>query len=154
MKLTLGQAAKTAKKAKGTLSKALNRGELSAQKDDNGRWCIDPSELSRWMNGKPFPSVHKNRSETPSVNGLETGGNGSLEQLRRDIEVKMLREQIETLNAERERERNQLLDQVRDLRTRLDGAETERIRLNAVLTDQREKQANLPKPSLWARLVG
>ena len=53
MKLTLGQAAKTAKRSKGTLSKALNSGGISAEKDDKGRWQIDPSELSRWMSANP-----------------------------------------------------------------------------------------------------
>ena len=37
----------------------------------------------------------------------------------------------------RERERGQLLDQIEDLRRRLDAAEAERAKLNAVLTDQR-----------------
>lgn len=59
MKLTLGQAAKTAKRSKGTLSKALNSGGISAEKDDKGRWQIDPSELSRWMSANPFPNSPK-----------------------------------------------------------------------------------------------
>ena len=65
MKLTLGQAAKTAKRSKGTLSKALNSGGISAEKDDKGRWQIDPSELSRWMSANPFPNSPQNQSETP-----------------------------------------------------------------------------------------
>ena len=62
MKLTLGQAAKTAKRSKGMLSKALNSGGISAEKDDKGRWQIDPSELSRWMSANPFPNSHENQS--------------------------------------------------------------------------------------------
>ena len=56
MKLTFGQAAKTANRAKGTLSKALNSGVISAEKDDKGRRQIDPSELSQWMSANPFPN--------------------------------------------------------------------------------------------------
>ncbi len=44
------------------------------------------------------------------------------------------------MNVERDRERGQLVDQIEDLRARLDGAEAERVRLNALLTDQREKR--------------
>ena len=145
MKLTLGQAAKTAKRSKGTLSKALNSGGISAEKDDKGRWQIDPSELSRWMSANPFPNSLQNQSETPE----ETHGNSAL-----DVEVKMLRERIDAMTAERDRARGQLVDQIEDLRARLDGAESERVRLNALLTDQREKSETQIKRSFWRRILG
>ena len=145
MKLTLGQAAKTAKRSKGTLSKALNSGGISAEKDDKGRWQIDPSELSRWMSANPFPNSLENQSETPE----ETHENRVL-----GVEVKMLRERIDAMTAERDRERGQLVDQIEDLRARLDGAESERVRLNALLTDQREKSETQIKRSFWRRILG
>ena len=145
MKLTLGQAAKTAGRSKGTLSKALNTGAISAQKDEKGRWQIDPSELSRWMDANPFPGTGENQAETP---------NGTPENSIPGTEVRMLRQQVETLNAERDRERDQLTDRIEDLRARLDSAEAERLRLNAVLTDQRIRPADPPARGLWARLVG
>jgi hypothetical protein len=145
MKLTLGQAAKAAKRSKGTLSKALNSGGISAEKDDKGRWQIDPSELSRWMSANPFPNSLQNQSETPE----ETHGNSAL-----DVEVKMLRERIDAMTAERDRERGQLVDQIEDLRARLDGAEAERTRLNALLTDQREGFKIADKRTLWRRFFG
>ncbi|OCX56700.1 hypothetical protein BFP70_19485 [Thioclava sp. SK-1] len=145
MKLTLGQAAKTAKRSKGTLSKALNSGAMSAEKDDSGRWQIDPSELSRWMFANPVSGRPESQQETL----LETYENSAL-----SVEVKMLREQVAALVAERDRERGQLVDQIEDLRVRLDGAETERVRLNALLTDQREKAEVPVKRSFWSRLVG
>lgn len=145
MKLTLGQAAKAAKRSKGTLSKALNSGGISAQKDDKGRWQIDPAELSRWMSANPFPNGLENQDEIP----FETQENSAL-----GVEVKMLRERIDAMTAERDRERGQLVDQIEDLRARLDGAEAERVRLNALLTDQREKPAEPAKRGWLARLVG
>jgi len=45
--LTLGQAAKTAKRGKATIQKALNNGTLSGTRDASGRWLIDPAELHR-----------------------------------------------------------------------------------------------------------
>lgn len=145
MKLTLGQAAKAAKRSKGTLSKALNSGGISAEKDDKGRWQIDPSELSRWMSANPFPNSLENQSETPE----ETHGNSAL-----GVEVKMLRERIAAVTAERDRERGQLVDQIEDLRARLDGAEAERVRLNALLTHQRGKSEMPARRGFWARLAG
>jgi hypothetical protein len=145
MKLTLGQAAKAARRSKGTLSKALNSGGISAEKDDKGRWQIDPSELSRWMSANPVLNSIENQHETPE----ETHENSALE-----VEVKMLRERIDAMTAERDRERGQLVDQIEDLRARLDGAEAERVRLNAILTDQREKSSERSKRSLWKRLTG
>jgi transposase len=145
MKLTLGQAAKTAKRSKGTLSKALNSGGISAEKDDKGRWQIDPSELSRWMSANPFPNGRENQYETPE----EAHENSAL-----GVEVKMLRERIDTMTVERDRERGQLVDQIEDLRTRLDGAEAERTRLNALLTDQREISTASVKRGFWGRVLG
>ncbi|MDF2143340.1 hypothetical protein [Paenirhodobacter sp. CAU 1674] len=141
MKLTLGQAAKAAKRSKGTLSKALNSGGISAEKDDKGRWQIDPSELSRWMSANPFPNGVESQEEPH----METHENSAL-----SVEVKMLREQIGTMKAERDRERDQLVDQIEDLRTRLDGAEAERVRLNALLTDQRNTEKMPRRRGLWA----
>lgn len=147
MKLTLGQAAKHAGRAKGTLSKALSNGQISAEKDDKGRWQIDPSELNRWMEANPLQNGSENQGTTPPETPRNPTENSAL-----SVEVKMLREQIEGLSAERDRERSQLVDQIDDLRSRLDGAEAERVRLNAILTDQRGKVVEQPKRGFLARL--
>lgn len=143
MKMTLGQAAKAANRSKGTLSKALNSGGISAQKDDAGRWQIDPSELSRWMSVNPLPNRNENQDATPK----ETQENSAL-----SVELEMLRQRIETLTSERDREREQLVDQIGDLRKRLDGADAERLRLNAILTDQRESPTKTRPIGFWARI--
>ena len=93
----------------------------------------------------PFPNRLENQSETPE----ETHENSAL-----GVEVKMLRERIDAMTAERDRERGQLVDQIEDLRARLDGAESERVRLNALLTDQREKSETQIKRSFWRRILG
>jgi hypothetical protein len=97
------------------------------------------------MSANPFPNSLENQSETPE----ETHGNSAL-----GVEVKMLRERIAAVTAERDRERGQLVDQIEDLRARLDGAEAERVRLNALLTDQRENPKAPAKRSFFARLLG
>lgn len=47
MKYTAGQAAKAAGVATATITRALKSGKISGQKDENGAWMIDPSELHR-----------------------------------------------------------------------------------------------------------
>lgn len=140
MKLTLGQAAVASKRAKGTLSKALTSGQISAEKDEKGRWQIDPSELGRWMDA--------NQIKNGNGNGYEAKKD-MVESNAVEVELKMLRDQISTLIGERERERGHLVDQIEDLRTRLDSANAERMRLNAILTDQRLSPQNTNKPNFW-----
>lgn len=149
MKLTLGQAAKHAGRAKGTLSKALTNGQISAEKDDKGRWQIDPSELQRWMEANPLPNTTENHDATPLEMPQNPNGNSALA-----TEVKMLREQMAKLDTMHERERQTLADQIEDLKIEAERRSREHMQALAVLTDQREKAAEPPKRGLWARLTG
>lgn len=147
-KLSANRAAKEAGVAKKTLLEAISSGRLTAAKNDKGHWEIEPAELFRAYPKAGFSSSEKPQY-SPRENHHKTSENGALE-----IEVKMLREQIDAMTAERDRERGQLADQIEDLRARLDGAEAERVRLNALLTDHRDKSGVRVKHGLWARLVG
>lgn len=112
--LSLLEAATRTDKTKPTILKAIKRGRLSARKDDNGQWQIDPAELFR-----VYPPVNDQGStgetRVPAVEAVE------LEAVRR--------------------ERDQLQASVEDLRRRLDASEQERRdmtrQLTALLTDQR-----------------
>lgn len=44
---TLGTAAKATGKSKTTIQRAISKGKISAHKDQDGRYSIDPSELHR-----------------------------------------------------------------------------------------------------------
>ena len=44
---TLGEAAKATGKSKATIAQSIQKGRISAEKDDLGRWQIEPSELHR-----------------------------------------------------------------------------------------------------------
>jgi len=144
MKLSLNKAAQHYRISKSTLSEALNTGRLSASKDDRGRWQIEPSEMDRVfpLNGhEQSPSRSPNPSKSNGQNGLEA-----------DLEA--LRQQLDAVNLEREREREQLTDQIADLRRRLDGETEERRKLTALLTDQRAEGAAPERRGLFARLMG
>lgn len=136
MKLTLGQAAKHAGRAKGTMSKALQNGVISAEKDEKGRWQIDPSELQRWMDANPLLNTPENQGATPIKTLENPNGNSAL-----STEVKMLREQMEKLETMHERERQTLVSQIEDLKIEAERRSREHMQTLAVLTDQREKVA-------------
>jgi hypothetical protein len=64
MVYTLGEAAKACGKSKATLSKAIKSGKISAKKNDNGSFSIDPSELHR-VYPPTLSTVEGKQYETP-----------------------------------------------------------------------------------------
>jgi len=148
IKLSLNKAAKEAGVAKSTLLDALNTGRMSSEKNEKGHWEIDPSELFR-----VFPKTSSYNPEkpirTPFESHQKTIQNSALE-----IEVKMLREQIERMDSERERERSQLTDQIEALKEQAERQSADHRQALAALTDQREKTQKPPQRGFWARLIG
>src|SRR5467141_3754785 len=133
MAYSLGQAAKAAGISKTSLHRAINKGRISAAKNDNGAYEIEPSELHR-----VYPPVTEgNSSANPDL-----VRDGTPETA---IEAAVLRREAELL-------RERLADKdgvISDLRERLDQSEQERRekdrQLTALLTDQREKPAAEPE---------
>jgi excisionase family DNA binding protein len=134
---TLGEACKQAKVSKPTLSKAIKNGRLSAEKQPDGSYRIQPAELFRVFP----PETPPNGLSRNEFDGRETGNET---QLARD-QIAELRQRLALLTGERERERQQLTDQIMDLRRRLDSEAEERRRLTLIVTDQR------PRRGFWRR---
>jgi hypothetical protein len=114
MTMTLNEAAKSCRKAKGTVLKAIKEGRLSAPKDAQGRYEIDPSELHRVF---PLTLTPTNDRENR-------------------IEIERLRAELKAANTLSEN----MAETVADLRERLDREGEERRQLTAMLTDQRAGQ--------------
>lgn len=123
MTMTLNEAAKSCRKAKGTVLKAIKEGRLSAPKDAQGRYEIDPSELHR-----VFPLTALDQSEKPAMPPISDHENR--------IEIERLRAELKAANALSEN----MAETVADLRERLDREGEERRQLTAMLTDQRAGQ--------------
>jgi len=151
---TIGTAAKATGKAKSVISRDIEKGRISAMRNEDGTYSIDPAELHRVYppmsesNGSGNPE--KNDSQ-PLISTVVTGELAA--------ELQHLRERLSSVDAERTRERQQLTDQIEDLRRRLDQSDAERRdkdrQLTAVLTDQRPKD-EAPDTNagrgFWARL--
>ena len=131
MTYTLNQAAKHAQKSKGTLSKAIANGRISAKKNADGSYEIDPSELGRWLS-TVSTATPKTSSETHSTTSSESSVN---------TEIALLRERL----ADKD-------DVIDDLRQRLDQSDEERRRLTALLTDQRAQKAPEKPTEPWFKL--
>lgn len=123
MTMTLNEAAKSCKKAKGTVLKAIKEGRLSAPKDEKGRYKIDPSELHR-----VFQVTTNDQSEKPQLTIMPDHENR--------IEIERLRAELKAANVLTEN----MTETVADLRERLDREGEERRQLTAMLTDQRTAQ--------------
>jgi Helix-turn-helix domain len=66
--LTLGAAARHCGVSKGTISKAIASGKLSATRREDGSWAIDGAELARYFE----VNSHRFRTETGSGEQAET----------------------------------------------------------------------------------
>ncbi len=146
--LSLNKAAKEAGVAKSTLLEALKSGRLSASKSEKGHWEIDPSELFRAFPKTSYRDLTK-PIPTPHENLLKTTQNGALE-----VEVRMLREQLALVATEREREREQLGEQIQNLRDQVERQSADHRQALALLTDQRTKSTPTEKKGWLSRLVG
>ena len=130
MKLTLSKAAKHLGKSKGTLSRALNSGEMSGTKADDGSWQIDQSELMRWVSTTRSRERVEDRSE-PHETPPEPPANASVW----EAQMALMRERLDDATAT-----------VADLRERLDASEAERRALNQqLLTAPTPSQPTAPQ---------
>jgi len=132
MRYTAGQAAKATGKSIPTITRAIKKGTISAERVPSGGYLIDPAELHR-----VFPSVTPHHDANPDISGNETPQETDVTP-RLELEVSMLREMLA-----REQET------VADLRARLDAEAAERRRLTALLTYQGEKSEPPLAPKRW-----
>ena len=110
--------------------------KLSAEKDEQGEWQIEPAELHRVY--EPVPV----RNDTSKGEWNDTHQAKSVvEPALMRAEVEQMRKRLAWLENDRERERREASDTIADLRRRLDQSEQERRdkdrQLTALLTDQR-----------------
>jgi len=104
MVYTLGEAAKATGKSKAAISQAIASNKISATKDANGRYQIDPAELHRlYPPQKTIPNEREHQldsNQTAEVERLKATVEG-LERLCRQIEGERdsLREQNIRLTA-------------------------------------------------------
>jgi hypothetical protein len=146
MQYTLGTAAKATGKSKSTLSRDIKCGKISATRKDDGSYEIDPAELHRVYPAREHGTGSWNLAENDLQPSSEHHESRSLA-----AELAAVQARLKTIEAERERERSQLMGQIEDIRQDRDHW---RQQATALLTDQRRPQAAMERRSFWARLLG
>ena len=130
MVYTLGEAAKATGKSKAAISRAIKNHRISATKQDDGSFKIDPAELHR-----VYPPASAEQDNQPLT--VNVGTTATI----REIQAKL------DAATERLADKDAVID---DLRQRLDREGEERrqaqAQLTALLTDQRETP---PRRSWW-----
>lgn len=142
--LSAKEAADLTGMSKPGIIKAMRQGRISATKDHNGDWRVEPVELFRVYPpvSKPAAVVQNAPEYTPEHIPEHTPEN------------------TPTLQVENEQLRQRLADKddvIDDLRQRLDKEADERRRLTMILTDSRPAAAPEPAPApkrkpWWLRL--
>jgi len=133
MSYTIGQAAKATGRSKPTISRAIKSHKISATKQENGSFLIDPAELHR-----VFPPATSSSNDNPDLKRSEI----PVPQAQLQREIDLLRELLT--------DKDGVID---DLRQRLDSEAEERrkvqVQLTALLTDQRPKPEEPKRRSWW-----
>ena len=148
--LSASQAAKEYGKSVPTITRAIKSGKLTATKKPEGGYEIDRSELIRLYGFPPSPDGNATSDATPPMSRRSSASETSA----LDTEVKMLREQIERMDATAEREREQAAEQIEQLRIQIERQSQDHRQALAAITDQRSKEPVAKRKGFWARLVG
>lgn len=135
MPYTLNQAAKACNRGKATILNALQKGRLSATKDEFGNWQIDPAELSRLYPLTGLGAGQQNQDLPPA----EHQNDPKIREL--EASLKAMAELLEQVKGERDRARE-------------DAAEWRKT-ITALLPPPKAEQAPEPeKVGFWARVFG
>jgi hypothetical protein len=103
--MTISEAAKWTGKDRSTLFKAIKAGRISAKKDEDGQWWIDPAELERVYP----PARNFTRERTGQIQQQALGGElAALQQV-----ITLLERQLEDVRRDRDHWRTQAESQTR-----------------------------------------
>ena len=130
-------AAKLARRNRSTLTRMIERGHLSATRDDGGRYLIDPAELERVFGTLSSPDAGTSAQSDAAHEHAHVHN-----ALARELE--MVRELLSAERTAHERERRTWDDE----RTFLRKLVEEHAGTVKLLTDERQK-ADKPKRRWW-----
>jgi hypothetical protein len=143
MKFTLGQAAQEAGRNKSTLSRDIAKGRLSAERQVDGSYLIDPSELYRVYPKSP----HNNGMATVANATVEAGAQAQLQLLQAQLDAALQRV------ADKERHLQDKESQLSDLQKDRDHWRQHAERSSLMIEDMRKKEeavkAEPPKKRSW-----
>jgi hypothetical protein len=148
--MNMSEAAQWTGKDRSTLLKAIKAGRLSAEKNADGEWLIDPAELARvYRPARNFsedrPSESRNNAQGFSEGNSQGSQAGELETLRQMNAL--LLEQMKTQRDDWKAEREDLKAERDRLLTMLEGQ-------TRLLTHMNETASEPARRGWWQRLTG
>ena len=138
--LSMTKAANFAGVNRSTIQRQIKAGKLSAHRDDNNQWRIDPAELSRVYpdagkkNAVEKADAQRSKSDAPQQSATPNSSEM----------IATLRNMVDTLERNNKREVEALYETIEDLRDRLDKEASHSRALTAMLTDQRKEKEEVP----------
>jgi predicted site-specific integrase-resolvase len=156
---TLGQAAKATGKTKTTISNAIKKGRISAEKNDSGHYQIEASELHRVFDPiQTKQSIDRQKMTVvdPSLDPESLLDNRVIQQLlkAKDKEIELKEDLINQVKSERDKiyglitnQSEQASREVESLRARIEQAEAEKDRMKKAAQQWKERaEAEQSKP--------
>lgn len=153
--LSLSQAAKATGRSKSTIGRAIQSGRLSATRNEDSSFSIEPSELFR-----AFPKGGPGTGEEGQDETIRIPPDGTVGTGAEADEIRVLRDELaktqqraaaaEAKAEERAVAADERAETIADLRARLDREGEERRRLTAILTDQKVPAPSQKRP-FWQR---
>jgi hypothetical protein len=142
MLVTFSEAAKIAGVSKGAIRKAaLETRKLRTDRDEQGVWRVDVADIQRLWPQRPSPDTVTAHQGSPVIDGDSHQEPGVIRELQARLEA------AERRVVDKD-------DVIADLRRRLDREGEERLRLTALLTDQRTGERSKGQiDGFWARLM-
>lgn len=107
MKYTAGQAAKATGLSTATITRALKSGKISGEKDINGAWSIEPSELHRVFPPIATQGASSSRLQDHAIqNATSETPENHYQITALEREVRLLKETLEDLKGDRDKWRD------------------------------------------------
>ena len=144
IKLTLGQAAKEVGISKPSLSVAIKKGRISANKNDSGVYEIDPAELFRVYPQKRKPNALGKQEGLPASNPHKAGKTNSKVGISQEV-LDLLLGEREKLIAEKDARIKNILDDKEKMEELLDKQVEQTKKITLLLEHQSGG------PSEWER---
>lgn len=127
MPYTLGEAAKATGKDRATISRAIKKGKISANKNEHGQWSIEPVELHR-----VYPAL----AQGNGAQVLRATDNAPTRHTEILLENTELRAKLDAAH-ERDSLKNQIIEQVKAERDKWQAVAEKQTETVKLLTDQR-----------------
>jgi hypothetical protein len=137
--ISMGAAARQLGVSKSVLSKAIATGKLSASRNEDGSYAIDPAELARWQ------SVHGHRIENRQNDREATWGENGTDPSSELAALRVYKQFAE----ERLTELKAMVEDMRGQRDKWQAAHAQ-LALTGPKPEEKPDQQPEPKPRPWS----